>query len=137
MTTSPASDAVDIVREARPALDAFLDGLNSHDLEKWTSTLHFPQVRIHEGAVTVWQNPEEYIRASRGELDALLASGWRRSAWEEVEFSNVSADQVHAEVRFSRLDADGRRLAVFESIYVLTRQRGRWGVLARIGFESS
>ncbi|GGT00226.1 hypothetical protein [Streptomyces cinerochromogenes] len=137
MAGSSAFDRTGVEKEARAALDAFLDGLNSHDLETWTRTLHFPQIRVHEGAVTVWREPEEYIRASQAELEALLASGWHRSAWDEVEFPQVSADQVHAQVRFSRLDAEGRRLAVFDSVYVVTRQDGRWGVLARIGYEVS
>ncbi|MFH8798784.1 hypothetical protein ACH4F6_04150 [Streptomyces sp. NPDC017936] len=130
-------DFAAVTKEARAALDAFLDGLNSHDLAQWTATLNFPQIRVHEGAVTVWDDPEEYIRASQAELEALLASGWRRSAWDEVAFPQVSDDQVHAAVRFSRLDAEGRRLAVFDSVYVVTRQDGKWGVLARIGYEVS
>ncbi|MGW3950979.1 hypothetical protein ACWEKM_08475 [Streptomyces sp. NPDC004752] len=134
---TPALDFTAVTKEARAALDAFLDGLNSHDLVQWTGTLHFPQIRVHEGAVTVWDEPEEYIRASQAELAALLASGWHRSAWDEVAFSQVSADQVHAVVRFSRLDAEGKRLAVFDSVYVVTRQGGKWGVLARIGYEVS
>lgn len=137
MTAFSSSDSTHVVKEARAALDAFLDGLNSHDLEKWTSTLHFPQIRIHEGAVTLWQNPEEYIRSSQAELEALLASGWHHSTWAEVEFPQVSADQVHAQVRFSRHDAEGRPLGVFDSVYVVTRQGERWGVLARIGYEAA
>lgn len=130
-------DVTAVKKEARAALDAFLDGLNSHDLTQWTDTLHFPQIRVHEGAVTVWGDREEYIRASQAELAALLASGWHRSSWDEVAFPQVSAEQVHAVVRFSRLDAGGRRLAVFDSVYVVTRQDGKWGVLARIGYEVS
>jgi hypothetical protein len=130
-------DISTVTNEARAALDAFLDGLNSHDLAQWTGTLNFPQIRVHEGAVTVWDTPEEHLRTSQAELEALLASGWHRSAWDEVAFPQVSADQVHAAVRFSRLDADGKRLAVFDSVYVVTRQDGKWGVLARIGYEVS
>ncbi|WP_405809229.1 hypothetical protein OG524_04900 [Streptomyces sp. NBC_01520] len=137
MTARSLHDFTHVVKEARAALDAFLDGLNSHDLEKWTSTLHFPQIRVHEGAVTTWQNPEEYIRSSQAELEALLASGWHHSTWDEVEFPQVSADHVHAQVRFSRHDAEGSPLGVFDSIYVVTRQNGRWGVLARLGYEAA
>ncbi|MYZ39099.1 MULTISPECIES: hypothetical protein [unclassified Streptomyces] len=138
-SSSASSSPVDraaVVKEARAALDAFLDGLNSHDLEIWTATLHFPQIRVHEGAVTVWRNAEEYIESSKAELEALLASGWHHSAWDEVEFPQVSADQVHAQVRFGRHDAEGQPLGVFDSVYVVTRQNGRWGVLARIGYEA-
>jgi len=134
--SSPAEQA-DVIEESRAALDAFLDGLNSHDLEKWTSTLHFPQIRVHEGAVTVWQDPREYVRESRAELAALLASGWHRSDWIEVGFPQVSPEQVHAAVRFGRYAADGRLLGVFDSVYVVTRREGRWGVLARIGYTVS
>jgi hypothetical protein len=135
VTASSSIDLAEITKKARAALDDFLDGLNSHDLEKWTSTLHFPQIRVHEGAVTVWPDAEQYLRSCQAELDALLASGWHHSAWDEVEFPQVSADQVHAQVRFSRRDAEGRPMGAFDSVYVVTRQNGRWGVLARIGYE--
>ncbi|MFI0897336.1 hypothetical protein [Streptomyces sp. NPDC020983] len=136
MTALSPADRTGVIEEARAALDAFLDGLNSHDMEQWTATLHFPQIRVHEGAVTVWQTAEEYLKESQDDLTALLASGWRRSGWLEVGYPQVSAEQVHATVRFGRYDAGGGLLGVFDSVYVVTREEGRWGVLARIGFDS-
>ncbi|MFC0531488.1 hypothetical protein [Phytohabitans kaempferiae] len=120
---------------ALAALDDFLHALNSHDVAAWADTLHYPHVRVHDGTVTVWPDRDDYVKRSEGELALLLATGWRRSIWDSVEVVQEVADQVHVRTRFARLDAQGARLATFESIYVLTRQEGRWGTLARIGFE--
>ncbi|WP_267883102.1 MULTISPECIES: hypothetical protein [Streptomyces] len=43
---------------------------------------------------------------------------------------------MHALVRFARYDAAGAHTGSFDSVYVLTRQDDRWGVLARIGFAT-
>ncbi|MFJ9440299.1 hypothetical protein ACIRRH_00320 [Kitasatospora sp. NPDC101235] len=43
---------------------------------------------------------------------------------------------MHALVRFARYDAAGERTGAFDSVYVLTRRSDRWGVLARIGFQT-
>ena len=121
---------------ARALLDAFLDALNSRDLEAWADTLHYPHVRVHEGEVTVWDDPKAYADSSAPELARLVEAGWDRRAWDTVELGQSSPDQVHALVRFARYDAAGTRTGTFDSVYVLTRREGRWGVIARIGFEA-
>ncbi|MFE6915096.1 hypothetical protein [Streptomyces rubiginosohelvolus] len=122
---------------ALAALDAFLAALNSRSVPDWTRTLHFPHLRIHDGAVTVWETPEIYVESATPEVAQLVATGWDHSGWEKVELIQTSADQVHAQVRFARYDAEDRPLGSFESVYVLTRQEDRWGVLARIGFTAA
>jgi len=124
------------VESALAALNEFLAALNSHDVRRWAETLHYPHIRIHEGAVTVWGDAETYVREAEPELAQLLATGWVRSVWESVTVVQAAPAQVHAQVRFLRLDQHGRRLGVFDSIYVLTHRDGRWGVLARIGFDA-
>ncbi|MYV63588.1 hypothetical protein GTW37_34895 [Streptomyces sp. SID4931] len=133
----PVPPAVQDAEGARAALDAFLATLNSRSVPDWTRTLHFPHLRVHDGAVTVWETPEIYIESATPEVAQLVATGWDHSGWEKVELIQTSAGQVHAQVRFARYDAEDRPLGSFESVYVLTRQEGRWGVLARIGFTAA
>ncbi|WP_405415233.1 hypothetical protein [Streptomyces rubiginosohelvolus] len=136
MSAPAVPPAVQDTEGARAALDAFLAALNSRSVPAWTRTLHFPHLRIHDGAVTVWETPDIYVESATPEVAQLVATGWDHSGWEEVELIQTSADQVHAQVRFARYDAEDRPLGSFESVYVLTRQEGRWGVLARIGFTA-
>lgn len=81
-----------------------------------------------------WPDRDDYVKRSEPELATLLATGWRRSVWDTVEVIQAVTDQVHVRTRFARLDAFGARLAVFDSIYVLTRQGARWGTIIRSGF---
>ncbi|GAA2251269.1 hypothetical protein GCM10010232_44080 [Streptomyces amakusaensis] len=128
------SESDEIRDDVHKALDAFLDALNSRSVPDWARTLHYPHLRVSDGEVTVWETEEEYAERSEPEVARLLASGWDRSGWESVELIQRSADQVHAQVRFARYDREGVSLGSFESLYVLTRREGRWGVLARIAF---
>jgi hypothetical protein len=43
---------------------------------------------------------------------------------------------VHLKVAFSRWRADGSLIGHFETIYIVTRQNGHWGIQARSSFAS-
>ena len=47
---------------------------------------------------------------------------------------HAGADKVHIDTRFVRYRADGSELGAFDSIYVVTREDGHWGVKARSSF---
>ncbi|CAO5254521.1 SnoaL-like protein [Frankia sp. AgKG'84/4] len=117
------------------ALNEFIAGLNGHDVHAWADTIHFPHLRVHEGALTVWQTREEYVERSRQELADLLGSGWSHSSLDSWSIVHQSRTNAHVAVRFGRFDATGDRLSTFDSLYILKRADHRWGVLARIGFE--
>ena len=55
-------------------------------------------------------------------------------AWEKREVIHSGPDKVHIDTRFIRYRADGSVLASFDSLYVVTKQDGRWGVVARSSF---
>jgi hypothetical protein len=43
---------------------------------------------------------------------------------------------VHLKVKFSRFRGDGSLIGAFETIYIVTRQEGHWGIQARSSFAS-
>ena len=59
---------------------------------------------------------------------------WDHSAWEKREVIHSGPDKVHIDTRFIRYRADGSVLASFDSLYIVTKQDGRWGVVARSSF---
>ena len=62
--------------------------------------------------------------------------GWARSQWEERTPIHVGSDKVHLAVEFSRWRKDGSELSRHKSLYVVTRQQGRWGIQARSSFAA-
>lgn len=125
----PARDA--IIREALAPLDAFMAALNAGDEAGVNAAFHFPHVRIAGGTVTVFPDPGDY------RLEGFLAragDGWAESRWNRRRPVHVAADKVHFDVRFSRHRADGSLIAAFDSLWVVPRIGGRWGIQARSSF---
>jgi hypothetical protein len=90
-------------------------------------------VRIASGEVLVYPDREAFVAAM--DLDAFAAqTGWRRSAWDGMRVIQASPQKVHIAVTFTRYDADGAKMASYDSLYVVENVAGRWGVRARSSF---
>lgn len=121
------------VRAALGVMDAFLAAFNARDVAAWADTLVYPHVRIASGKVAVFPDRDAYIATH--DMNAFAAgTGWARSAWDDLEVVQASPDKVHIAVRFTRYDAEDRVISAFDSLYVVERVDGRWGVRARSSF---
>lgn len=118
------------IAAAQERLDAFMTAFNARDLPAFEATFNFPHVRFASGAVTVI-NPG-YHKAEMFERGAL--SDWDHSAWERRDVIHAGADKVHIDTRFTRYRKDGSVIGGFDSIYIVTRQDGRWGIQGRSSY---
>jgi hypothetical protein len=59
---------------------------------------------------------------------------WDHSRWQRREVIHAGADKVHIDTRFARYRRDGSLLGAFDSIYIVTRVDGRWGIQGRSSF---
>jgi hypothetical protein len=121
----------DALEKAMAAMDDCIDALNRSDEAAANAACNFPHVRLASGKVTVWQSRGDYklegFRARAGD-------GWARSQWDERTPIHVGPDKVHLKVKFSRFRQDGSLLGQFDTIYIVTRQDGHWGIQARSSF---
>lgn len=134
-TEPPEQDLIEAYRLLDEAVDAF----NCADPERMAAVNHYPHIRITGPQVVIWNTPEEYAQSNSREK--LLSkdrtttfSGWKTSQWEWRKLIQHSPETMHFAVAFSRLDADGNKLAMFESFRILTKKNGRWGQQARSSF---
>ena len=63
-----------------------------------------------------------------------LGDGWHHSAWGRRKIIHAAADKAHVDTLFVRYRADGSVIGSFESMYVLTKEQGRWGVKLRSSY---
>ena len=118
------------IAEARAVMDGFMVAFNAQDAEALRTTwFHFPHVRLHSGQVTVMATPADFRSAVWGRTGQ--AEGWARTAWDYVEPVDSGPDKVHFRVQFTRYRADGSAIGSYRSLYIVTRQDGRWGIQAR------
>jgi hypothetical protein len=114
------------------ALDDYMNNFNAKDLKGWEATYQFPHYRLASGQMSVLERAG--LRDSAQVFGTLQKAGWHHSRWEHRNIVQASADKVHVDTQFSRFRADGSKIGNYESLYVLTRENGRWGVKLRSSY---
>ncbi|HKQ74824.1 MAG TPA: hypothetical protein VJ810_14115 [Blastocatellia bacterium] len=125
--TDPALEAA-----AMKLLDEYMAKWNSKDVTAWESTFHFPHYRLASGKMTVLDRPGQQDGARLWQT--MAASGWHHSKWDRRHIVHASADKIHVDTKFTRYRADGSSIGSYESLYILTKEDGRWGVKLRSSF---
>jgi hypothetical protein len=121
-----------IEAEVMKVLDDYMNAWNRKDLVAWESTFQFPHYRLASGKMNVLEKPglqdANRVWASAG------LSDWHHSGWDRRRIIHASADKVHIDTKFTRYRADGTKIGSYESLYIVTRENGRWGVKLRSSF---
>lgn len=118
------------VRAAQGVLDAFMTAFNARDIPAWEATFNFPSVRLaSQGLVLLNAGDQTLERLSTGAL-----AEWDHSEWDRREVIHAGPDKVHIDTRFTRYRKDGSVIGGFDSIYVVNRENGKWGVKIRSSY---
>ena len=115
---------------AQAVLDAFMTAFNARDVPAFEATFNFPSVRFASNTMVILNKGD--MKPERFTTGALAE--WDHSAWERRAVIHAGADKVHIDTRFTRYRKDGSVIGGFDSIYVITRENGHWGVKARSSF---
>jgi hypothetical protein len=118
--------------EVNKVLDAYLATFNAKDLAGWESTYQFPHYRLASGKMFVLEKAG--LRDSASVFAPLIKAGWDYSKWDHRSIVQASENKVHVDTKFTRYRKDGSKVASYESLYVLTKEGGRWGVKLRSSF---
>ena len=121
---------VDEIAAAMRCLDDFMAAFNARDLKALEATFNFPSVRLASNALTLIE-PGHHTPAM---FETGALKDWSHSAWERREVIHAGDDKVHIDTRFTRYGKDGGVIGGFDSIYVVTRENGHWGIKARSSF---
>ncbi|NHA02186.1 hypothetical protein G7092_00185 [Mucilaginibacter sp. HC2] len=132
--TDQGSHAVDPrVRAAVfQVLDEYMATFNAKDLAGWERTYQFPHYRLASGKMSVLEKAG--LRDSAKVFGELKKTGWDHSQWDHRNIIQASADKVHVDTEFSRYRADGSLIGHFESLYILTKEDGKWGIKFRSSY---
>jgi len=114
---------------AMKVLDEFMLSFNNRDMAAWSETLNYPHVRFASGEVRVWQDIEEF--SATPPFSALSETGWDHSHWISRKVVMSSPAKVHIATVFQRFNSDNQSIGVYESMYIVTRVGGRWGIQSR------
>lgn len=127
------SEEAEAIAAARIVMDRFITTFNSRDAAAWADTLLYPHVRFASGGVSVVETREAFVAAT--DLEAFAeANNWDHSAWDSIEVIQAGPDKVHFKVRFDRFNPEGEKYVSFDSLYILQKVDGRWGIRARSSY---
>src|SRR4030095_3256154 len=127
----PIALTSDTESEVTRLLDDYMTAWNRQDLAAWERTFHFPHYRLASGKMSVLERPG---LQDASKVWASAGSDWHHSRWDRRKIIHSSADKVHVDTRFTRCRADDSVIGSFESLYILTKENGRWGVKMRSSF---
>ena len=115
---------------AMKCLDDFMAAFNARDVAAFDATFNFPSVRLASGRLVILHpgdhKPEMFDKGPLAE--------WDRSGWDRRTVIHAGEDKVHIDTRFTRYRKDGSVIGGFDSIYVVTKENGHWGVKIRSSF---
>ena len=121
----------DAEQQATLLLEEWMAAFNARDVERWAATFNYPSVRLASGRLVIFESAASHRRDL---FERLSGTGWDHSAWDHHRVLHSSDDKVHFDTRFTRYRADGSTIGTYDSIYIVTRQEGHWGVAGRSSF---
>jgi hypothetical protein len=128
--TTAMNDFKAEIAAAMQCLDNFIATMNAGDAEGHDDCFNFPSVRLASNNLVVFERGRDKAWVKKtGSF-----SDWARSDWDKREILHAGADKVHINTRFVRYRHDGSVLGAFDSIYVVTKQDGHWGIKIRSSF---
>lgn len=118
--------------ECKEVLDRFMDALNKHDAAGMDQAMHFPHYRFSGNQVKVYEraggNPMDLFQTLHAEDD------WKYSTWRTRELVQFHDTKAHYALSYTRFRRDESVIGVYESLYVMTRVDGLWGIRMRSSF---
>jgi hypothetical protein len=115
---------------ARAALDAFVQAWNSHDIGTLARAVHYPQVRIADRQVEIWNGVDEFLAGT----EAGRQRTWFQLRVDSVRAVQVAATGVNLVLSVSRLARDGRVMSKDDGLFLATPRDGVWKIQARSTF---
>ena len=127
-----ADERTRIDAQCRKVLDEFMDAVNRCDATAMDAAMHFPHVRFAAGTLKVYEqagsNPMDLFDRLKKE------DNWRYSTWRTLDLVQFNQHKAHYLVGYTRFRSDNSVIGVYESLYALTFQAGRWGIELRSSF---
>jgi len=111
---------------ARETVVAYFRAWNSHDPKALGAAMHFPYVRIGDGAVEVWPTAAEFLAGPEPGRQRT----WFETRLDQVEVAQTSADGVNLAVTYSRRDRTGQSFSTYEAVFLVVRRNAEWRVQA-------
>ncbi len=111
----------------RTAVTEFFRAWNAHDPGQVASAIHYPQVRIADDRVEVWQTKAEFLAGAEPGRQRT----WYQTRVDDMKVVQTTSNGVNLTVKISCLGRDGKVLSADEGVFLVVLRDGAWKVQAR------
>lgn len=117
---------------ARTAVEAFVQAWNSHDVATLARSVHYPQVRLADRRIELWNTADEFMAGT----EAGRQRTWYQMRVDRMRAVQVTANGVNLVLSFSRLARDGSVMSKDEGLFLVTLRDNAWKIQARSTFAT-
>ena len=121
-------------QQVMSVLDDFMTTFSNSDPAVHAATYHTPHFRLARGSMSNWATEKDVVTAHVRIFDRLSNTDWYHSEWLERNIISITDTKAHVATTVRRFREDGSEIVTFESLYILTKQDGRWGIKFRSSF---
>ena len=124
-------------QEAINSFHRWNDAWNEGNVEKQILEMHFPHIRLDgQNKFTTLETADDF-RASQPAINARLAEEkWHHTATLSIHAAQTGPKKVHLIIEQSRQHDDNTEYHGFDTLWIFTKIKGRWGAQCRSSFLS-
>lgn len=124
------------VEEATESYYRWLHAFNSRDIDGMLEEMHFPHIRISgQNEIQVWNSRDDQIVRHDGMTERLRSEDWIQTVTSDLRAVQEGPDKVHLAMTQHRRNREGRNYNIFDTLWIFTREHGKWGVRFRSSFQ--
>ena len=120
--------------EALASFKRWASAFNLRDADAMIEEMHFPHIRLAGNEFQTWVTAEDFRSPQDQMTKMLFDEGWHITVTKSVTTVQSSNQKVHLVIRQSRQRKDGTEYNGFDTMWVFTKIKGKWGVQFRSSF---
>jgi len=98
--------------------------------------MHFPHIRISgRNKIQIWSSRDDQISRHDGMSERLYAEDWVETITSDLRAVREGPDKVHLAMKQYRRNRDGMDYNIFDTLWIFTRENGKWGVRFRPSYQ--
>ncbi|MFX1337305.1 MAG: hypothetical protein ACFFDK_01705 [Promethearchaeota archaeon] len=111
---------------------AYMDSFNSCNGSGCDELLNFPHIRLAFQGLGIYNKPPMHTPKL---FDSFVKTAeWNHTCWDYRHVIQSCDSKVHLAIKFSRYRANGTKIGSYSSLWVITNQKGHWGIKLRSSF---
>tara|TARA_B100001540_G_scaffold153457_1_gene135869 strand:+ start:498 stop:929 length:432 start_codon:yes stop_codon:yes gene_type:complete len=117
-------------------IEKFISAFNARQYQLMSDLLNYPHIRFANGKAWILSK-EEFLKSQQNVTKLLNKEDWSHTEIKNIETINSGEEKSHFKVHFIRFNSKNNEIHDFESLWIITKVKGKWGIQFRSTFLNS